>query len=117
MISRKQAEPRPAPRLYLVTPEISDAAGFASPLGAALAAADVAAVLLRLTPADEGTLIKRIKAIAPHAQERGAALILDGLPALVARSRADGAHIDGLAGFPEAVESLKPDWIVGVGGL
>ena len=118
MASRpKQGEPRPAPRLYLVTPEISDAASFAAPLTAALTAADVAAVLLRLAPSDEGTLIKRIKAIAPAVQEKGAALILDRQPALVARSRADGAHIDGLAAFPDAVESLKPDWIVGVGGL
>ena len=118
MASRpKQGEPRPAPRLYLVTPEISDAASFVAALTAALTGADVAAVLLRLAPSDEGTLIRRIKAIAPAVQEKGAALILDRLPALIARSRADGAHIEGFAAFPDAVETLKPDWIVGVGGI
>ena len=53
MASRgKQAEPRrPPPRLYLVTPQ--DAAGLADRLAEALAAADIAAVLLRLPQGEE----------------------------------------------------------------
>jgi thiamine-phosphate pyrophosphorylase len=118
MASRpKQALARPAPRLYLLTPRLADPAAFRAPLAAALAAADVAAVLLRLAPADEGTLIKRVKALGPMVQEAGAALIIDGHADLVARARADGAHVTGLAEFGEAVERRKPDWIVGVGGL
>lgn len=118
MTSRpKQAEPRPAPRLYLTTPRLADTGSFAAPLAAALAAADVAAVLLRLADADEGTLIKRAKALAPVVQDRGAALILDRRAGLVARVRADGAHTSGIAEFGEAIEALKPDWIVGAGGL
>src|SRR5882672_593391 len=113
----KQAGPRAAPRLYLVTPRLADPAAFATPLAAALSAADVAAVLLRLAPADEGTLIKRAKALAAVVQEGGAALLLDGHADLVARARADGAHVGGLAEFGEAMERLKPDWIVGVGSL
>jgi thiamine-phosphate pyrophosphorylase len=66
MASRpKHAEPRPQPRLYLMTPAIEDAAGFVAPLEAALAAGDVAAVLLRLAPGDERALINRIKHLAP----------------------------------------------------
>jgi thiamine-phosphate pyrophosphorylase len=118
MASRpKHAAPRPAPRLYLVTPRLADPAAFAGPLAAALAAADVAAVLLRLAPADEGTLIKRAKALAAVAQDAGAALLLEGHADLVARARADGAHVGGLAEFAEALDRLKPDWIVGVGSL
>jgi thiamine-phosphate pyrophosphorylase len=113
----KQAEPRPVPRLYLVTPRLHDAAAFTAPLKAALAAADVAAVLLRLAPADEGSMIKRAKALAPVVQDAGAALMIDGHADLVARSRADGAHVIGMTEFGEATEHLKPDWIVGVGGL
>jgi thiamine-phosphate pyrophosphorylase len=113
----KQAGPRPAPRLYLVTPTLADPATFARPLAAALAAADVAAVLLRLAPADEGTLIKRAKVLVAVVQGAGAALLLDGHADLVARARADGAHVGGLAEFAEALERLKPDWIVGVGSL
>jgi len=118
MASRpKQAQPRPAPRLYLMTPQLADPADLAAPLAAALAAGDVAAVLLRLEAADEGTLIKRAKAVAAIVQENGAALLIEGRADLVARARADGAHMSGLAAFGEAVEQLKPDWIVGIGGL
>lgn len=118
MASRpKRAEPRPAPRLYLISPRLADTGTFAVPLTAALDAADVAAVLLRLADADEGMLIKRAKALAGPVQERGVALLIDGRPELVARARADGAHVTGIAAFAEAIEQLKPDWIVGAGGL
>jgi thiamine-phosphate pyrophosphorylase len=100
-----------------MTPRLADTGSFAAPLTAALAAADVAAVLLRLADADEGTLIKRAKALVPIVQDRGAALILDRRAGLVARARADGAHVSGIAEFGEAIEALKPDWIVGAGGL
>ncbi len=107
----------PAPRLYLVTPEIADAQAFAKELEAALSGADVAAVLLRLTTADERTLINRVKILAPVAQRFDSALVLDGLPDIVARGGADGAHLTGLATFEEAVGQLKPDRIAGCGGL
>jgi thiamine-phosphate pyrophosphorylase len=113
----KRADPRPAPRLTLVTPRLADTTGFAASLGAALDAGDVAAVLVRLAPADERTLINRVKALAATVQSRDAALIIDGHAGLVARAGADGVHLGGLADFSEAVEQLKPDRIVGVGGL
>ena len=118
MASRpKQPAPRPTPRLYLTTPRLADTHTFAAPLSAAIEVADVAAVLLRLADADEGTLIKRARALGEHVQPHGAALIIDGRPELVARARADGAHVTGIASFREAIEQLKPEWVVGVGGL
>ena len=118
MASRpKTAQPRPAPRLYLISPVLADPSGFAALLNAAPDAADVAALLLRLASADEGTLIKRAKAVAGAAQARGVAVLLDGRPELVARARADGAHATGLTAFADAAEQLKPDGIVGAGGL
>ena len=82
MASRpKQAEPRPAPRLYLITPAGIDAAE----LRGAIEAADIAAVLLRLGDGDERSLINRVKAAVPIVQDKGAALLLDGHPELVAR--------------------------------
>ncbi len=118
MASRpNQVEPRPQPRLYLLTPQLADTTAFAAPLQAALAAADVAAVLLRLQDADERTLINRAKALAPAAQGAGAAFIVDGHADLVARAGADGVHLTGLDDFAEALERLKPERIVGVGGL
>ena len=118
MSKRHQTAPkRPAPRLYLVTPQVTDAQSFARELGEALDAADIAAVLLRLKPADERTAINRVKALAPVTQGKDTALVLDGNPDIVARGGADGAHLNGIDAFTNALESLKPDRIVGCGGL
>jgi thiamine-phosphate pyrophosphorylase len=118
MASRpKQTAPRPAPRLYLTTPPISDAAAFSLQLSSAMDAGDVAAVLLRLADSDERSLINRAKALAALVQDRGAALLLDGQVELVARAGADGAHLNGIAAFSEALAHLKPERIAGVGGL
>ena len=108
---------RPAPRLYLVTPVIEDAAAFAAVLGAALEAADVAAVLLRLKPAGERDLINRIKTLGSVVQSKNTALVLDGQAEIAARAGADGAHLHGIEAFTAAVESLKPARIAGCGGL
>jgi thiamine-phosphate pyrophosphorylase len=113
----KRADPRPAPRLYLVTPRLDETAGFAPLLAQALGQGDVAAVLLRLGDADERSLINRAKALAPSVQDQGAALLIDGHAELVARAGCDGAHLTGLTAFSEALERLKPDRIAGVGGL
>jgi thiamine-phosphate pyrophosphorylase len=82
-----------------------------------LAAADVAAVLLRLAPAGESELVRRVKALAPAVQGHGVALVLDAHPDLVGRAGADGAHLTGIHAFNEAVERLKPERIAGVGGM
>lgn len=115
--ANKPPPPRPAPRLYLATPEMDDPAQLAGELPALLAAADVAAVLLRLKPVDQRTMISRVKALAPVIQNAGAALLLDGHVELVARAGADGAHLGSLAALQDALPSLKPDRIAGVGGL
>jgi len=117
-MSRNQTPiPRPLPRLYLATPEVEDPALLVSSLPGLLAAADVAAVLLRLKMADQRSMISRVKTLAPAIQNAGAALLLDGHVELVARAGADGAHVNGLAALEEALPSLKPDRIAGVGGL
>jgi thiamine-phosphate pyrophosphorylase len=105
------------PRLYLATPEVDDPSALISGLPGLLAGADVAAVLLRLKPTDQRTMISRIKALAPAIQGGGAALLLYGHVELVARAGADGAHLTGIAALEEAMPSLKPDRIAGVGGL
>ncbi len=113
----KKAEPRPAPRLYLITPPLAETGAFAASLAAALAAGDVAAVLLRLAGDDERGLINCAKALGPVAQDKGAALLLDGRVELVARAGADGAHLTGLDALTGALDQLKPDCIAGCGGL
>ena len=113
----KAAPPRPIPRIYLATPVVDDPSQLAARLPALLAAADVAAVLVRLSSSDPRTLISRIKALAPAIQASGAALLLDGHADLVARSGADGAHLNGIEAMQEALPSLKPDRIAGIGEL
>ena len=108
---------RPVPRLYLTTPEVDEPSLLIESLPGLLAAADVAAVLLKLKPTDPRTMISRIKALAPAIQNSGAALLLDGHVELVARGGADGAHLTGIAAMEEAMPSLKPDRIAGIGGL
>jgi len=113
----KPASPRPVPRLYLATPVVDDPSALASSLPGFLAGADIAAVLLRLATTDQRTMIARIKALAPAIQNAGAALLLDGHVELVARAGADGAHLSGVAALEDALPSLKPERIAGVGAL
>jgi thiamine-phosphate pyrophosphorylase len=121
MESRSRAESGvtqgPRPRLYLVTPALNDTASFLSELDTALDAGEVAAVLLRLADADEGSLTKRAKAVAAAVQRRDIALLLDGRTEIVGRTGADGAHIFGIEAFAAALATLKPDRIAGAGGL
>lgn len=117
MSSKKPPTTLPAPRLYLATPPVSDASALVPVLAGLLGAADIAAVLVRLADADERSQINRIKALAAAIQNPGAALLLDGHLELVARAGADGAHVSGIEPMQEALEQLKPDRIVGVGGL
>jgi thiamine-phosphate pyrophosphorylase len=105
------------PRLYLITPPLGDTTASARDLGPALDAGDIAAVLLRLDPADERTLINRAKAIAAIVQRRDVALLVDGHPDVAIRAGADGAHLSGIEAFTGALGALKPDRIAGAGGL
>lgn len=108
---------RDAARLYLVTPPLGDAAAIADGLAAALNAADVAAVLLRLADGNEAALIERVEALRILIQSNGAALLLDGHPELVARTQADGAHLTGIEAFRAAAPAVKPKYIAGCGAL
>ncbi|MFX4639414.1 thiamine phosphate synthase, partial [Acinetobacter baumannii] len=76
-----------------------------------LAAADVAAVLVRLKQTDQRSMISRLKQLAPVIQNAGAALLVEGHVELVARAGAAGAHLAGIAALQEALPSLKPDRI------
>ena len=116
-MATKPVPPRPVPRLYLATSEVDDPSALIASLPGLLAGADIAAVLLRLKTTDQRAMISRVKALAPAIQGGGAALLLDGHVELVARAGADGAHLSGIEALAEALPSLKPDRIAGVGGL
>lgn len=100
-----------APRLYLITPVIAEPGAFAVPFETALAAGDVACVLLRTTEAAV------IRGLAPIAQRRGIACLV-GDPHLAAASDCDGVHVERIGPALEAaLAAMKPQRIVGVGGL
>src|SRR5947209_7074197 len=87
-----RTESRPAARLYLTTPPFAEPSGSVAALAAALAEADVAAVLVRLHQAEERTFIRQVKLLAPTVQELGVALLLEGGgDQVVIQSGADGA--------------------------
>src|SRR6266536_3496613 len=73
MATRRQAPPaaRPPTRLYLITPPIEDARRFTADLNSALAAADIAAVLLRLAVGAEQDLREAVDARASRPVPRG----------------------------------------------
>jgi thiamine-phosphate pyrophosphorylase len=115
--------PEPTARLYLLSPPVTDAGAFAPRLAEACAAGGIAAVLLRFGAADEHTLINHIKALAPVAQDRGAAVVIAGegdvdLAAAAVRGGADGVHAGGNAANVRALrERLKGDRILGAGNI
>jgi thiamine-phosphate pyrophosphorylase len=85
-----------APRcqLYLITPrEIDDLEAFAIRLEQALEAGPVAALQIRLKPADEATITAAVRRLAPVAQGRGVAVILNDRPDLAAALGCDGVHV------------------------
>jgi thiamine-phosphate pyrophosphorylase len=116
-LAAKPAPSRPTPRLYLATSVVDDPSSLATMLPGLLAGADIAAVLVRLKPTDPRSMISRIKALAPAIQNAGAALLLDGQIEIVARAGADGTHVTGITALEEALPTLKPDRIAGIGGL
>ena len=122
MSKKTQAVAAEPQRLYLVTPALSDAAAFLPDLEAAMDAGDVACVLARIATPDEGLVKKVVRALGPAVQKRGAALLVEADAKLVVRADADGVHVHGKGdtleqGLEDAIESLKPDRIVGAGGV
>ncbi|QRM28891.1 thiamine phosphate synthase [Microvirga sp. VF16] len=111
-----------AARLYLITPVLEDAS-FAPRLAQACGTGTVAAVLLRLAPADERSLINLVKTLAPAAQEHGAAVIVAAegkadLANVAARGGADGVHIPAdPTRVRELRDRLKSERAIGVGAI
>jgi thiamine-phosphate pyrophosphorylase len=77
----------------------------------------VAAVLLRSAVNDEALIRRHIDTIAPLAQRAGTALLIEAMPELASHSAADGSHVGDPGGLAAALKVLKPDRIVGAGGL
>ncbi len=109
----------PVTRLMLMTPELGDIDAFEASFEGALAAGEIAAVVIRLAPADDRTRLARAKALVEAAQAEGAAALLagEGVEDIVGKSGADGLHVTSLAAAREAIERFRPEKIVGCGPL
>lgn len=84
----------PRCQLYLVTPpSLRNPADFAESLRAALDAGPVAALQIRLKPADDDTLRRAVDLLRPIAQDRGVAVILNDRPDLAQQTGCDGVHL------------------------
>lgn len=106
------------PRLYLITPPITDCATFSPLLEAAIAGCDVACVLARTAMGGENAKEETLRALVPLLQKRGVACLVADDPQLAVRVNADGVHIeDTAAGLQSALRLLRPGHIVGAGGL
>lgn len=108
--------PRPPCRLYLITPpEIGDLEAFAAQLEAALGAGDVAALQIRLKPADAESVRAAVRRLAPIARARDVAVILNDDPALARETGCDGVHLgQGDASLAEARRIMGADAMIGV---
>lgn len=113
-------------RLALLTPHgtaASDLDGLLPAIEAACAAGDVAAVILRLAPADERALTALVKRAAPAVQAHEAALVVacpgfaGDLVSVATRGGADGVHVDKPAGLKDLRERLREGRILGTGGF
>jgi len=86
--------PAPSCQLYLITPPVlDDLDGFVLRLQRALDAGPVAALQIRLKPADDWAIAAAAARLVPIAQERGVAVILNDRPDLALALGCDGVHV------------------------
>ena len=110
----------PSCSLYLVTPRLStaNAGAFGRMFAEVLATSPVASALVRLAPEAAGEAKAIVGPLVRAAVAADCALILENDPRLAARLGADGVHVAGAGeALDEALDSLKPDRIVGAGSL
>ena len=94
---------------------IPDLDAFANLLGQALDAGDVAALQIRLKPADDAAVRAAVAALAPVARRRGVAVLLNDRPDLAKETGCDGVHIGQQdATLAEARRIMGPDAMIGV---
>jgi thiamine-phosphate pyrophosphorylase len=103
-------------QLYLITPPVlEDLETFAAVLERALEAGPVAALQIRLKPADDALITAAVKRLAPLAQSRGVAVLLNDRPDLAAALGCDGVHL-GQSDAPvaSARRLMGPSAMIGV---
>jgi thiamine-phosphate pyrophosphorylase len=106
--------------LYLITPPLTaaDADAFVKIFAGALEAAPVACALVRLAPGSGAHAKAIVTPLLRPSRDAGCALLIENDTRLAARLGSDGVHVAGVGeNLVEAIESLKPERIVGAGSL
>lgn len=103
-------------QIYLLTPpKIDDLEKFAINLEAALSAAPVACLQIRLKDIDDTALIHAADIIVPIAHKYGTEVLINDRPEIVEACRADGVHIgQNDMDYFSSRELLGEDAIIGV---
>lgn len=105
-------------QLFLIAPADTPAETLGPALKATFAEREVAALLLPRGTLSENAYKALVKSITPMAQKAGAAVLIEGEPGLVRLLGVDGLHVSGgIEVVREAVDALKPQMIVGAGGI
>lgn len=105
-------------RLVLIAPPPELAANDDSHVEAALAAGDVASLIIPDYGQDEVSFQARAERLTPMAQARGVAVMIAGAPRIAARVKADGIHVEGSkTELAETVEKYQQTMMIGTGGI
>lgn len=104
-------------RLYLVTPPVASMADLPVDFRDVVASRDVACLLLRLSDMPQRSAKEVVREVAAVVQDGDVALLVEDAR-VAAHTGADGVHVsDAGQIFADALDSLKPERIVGVGGV
>lgn len=107
-----------AAQIFLVTPQSAESATFGPALAEVLAAAPVAALLVRRHERTDTAYQALVQAVLPAAQGASCAVLVEDDAALARQIGADGVHVTGDArAVKDAVATLKPGLIVGAGPI
>ncbi|WP_292897644.1 MULTISPECIES: thiamine phosphate synthase [unclassified Nitratireductor] len=105
-------------RLVLIAPPPETAANDEAHLEAALAAGDVASLIIPDYGQDEVSFQARAERLTPLAQSRNVAVMIAGAPRIAARVKADGIHVEGsLEEITDVIEKYQDRMMIGVGGV
>jgi thiamine-phosphate pyrophosphorylase len=104
--------------LFLIAPQTAEPETFGPALKRLLAGTEAKVLLIPRGNRADNAYKALVKSLAPLAQGKDVAVLIEGRPGDVRMLGADGLHVTGgLEAIQEAIEALKPDFIVGAAGF
>jgi thiamine-phosphate pyrophosphorylase len=106
-------------QFFLLTPRIDDPLAFRPKLDAVMATGAFSVIHARFATTSETDLKRMATAFQTPIQEAEIAYLIDCPedPRLIARMGLDGVHVREANRLADAIETLKPDRIIGMGGI